>query len=98
MPVASPQQTGGLRMAMYRLLRVDSEPAEGPSFSPEEVAQLTEAYEFVLASLELRDRDDPITELIAKKIIDLFARGERATLDIHDRTIKELGIAIRDRS
>ena len=85
-------------MAMYRLLRVDPESAEGPSFSPEEVAQLSEVYEFVLASLELRDRDDPITELIARKIIDLFARGERETLEIHDRTIKELGVVIRDRS
>ena len=85
-------------MAIYRLLRVDAEPAGGTSFSPEEVAQLTEAYEFVLASLELKDRDDPITELIAKKIIDLFGRGERDTLEIHDRTIRELGVAVRDRS
>lgn len=85
-------------MAMYRLLRAEIGPAEGPSFSPEEVAQLTEAYEYVLASLELQDRDDPITELIAKKIIELFGRGERDTLEIHDRTIKELGVAIRDRS
>ena len=85
-------------MAIYRLLRVDVEPASGLSFSPEEVAQLTEAYEFVLASLELKDRDDPITELIAKKIIDLFGRGERDTLEIHDRTIRELGVAVRDRS
>lgn len=84
-------------MAIYRLLRVDEGSFEGPSFSTEEVAQLSECHEFVLASLELNDRDDSITEKIAKKIIEIFGSGERDTLRIHDRTIRELGIRVRDR-
>jgi hypothetical protein len=66
-------------------------------YSPEHGAVLTQAYEFVLASLELSDRTDPITELIAKKIDEIFAQGERDVMKIHDRAIQELGATIRER-
>jgi len=42
---------------------------------PEEIAVLTEAYEATLQQLRLVDRSDPITQLIAKKIIEIGQRG-----------------------
>jgi hypothetical protein len=44
---------------------------------PEEIAVLTAAYENILRKLSLVDRNDPITELIAKKVIELGQRGVR---------------------
>jgi hypothetical protein len=81
---------GRLRVAIYRLLKEKS-------YSPEQTILLTQACEFVLASLELTDRTDPLTELIAAKIDEIFAQGERNVLKIHDRAIQELGATIRER-
>jgi hypothetical protein len=81
----------GLRVAIYRLLKEKG-------YSPEQATVVTQAYEFVLASLELNDRTDPMTELIAKKIDEIFAAGERNVLNIHDRAIQELGATIRERN
>jgi hypothetical protein len=39
-----------------------------------------------------------MTELIAKKIDEIFAAGERNILNIHDRAIQELGATIRERN
>ena len=80
----------GLLVAIYRLLKEKGYP-------PEQATVLTQAYELVLASLELSDRTDPITELIAKKIDEVFAGGEHDILKIHDIAIKELGATIRER-
>jgi len=85
-----PRTGTGVRVAIYRLL-------QEKGYSPEQATVLTQAYEFVLASLELSDRADPITELIAKKIDEIFAAGERNVLNIHDRAIQELGATIRQR-
>jgi hypothetical protein len=40
----------------------------------------------------LADRTDPITEIIARKIIDVAQTGERDPLRIRARAIEELGI------
>ena len=85
-----PRTGTGLRVAIYRLVKEKD-------YSPEQATVLTQAYEFVLASLELSDRTDPITELIAKKIDEIFAGGEHNVLKIHDRAIQELGATIRER-
>jgi hypothetical protein len=77
-------------VAIYRLLKQKD-------YSPEQATTLTQAYEFVLASLELTDRADPLTELIAAKIEEIFTSGERNVLNIHDRAIQELGATIRER-
>jgi hypothetical protein len=80
----------GLAVAIYGLVKEKG-------YSPEQAIVLTEAYEFVLASLELTDRTDPLTELIAKKIDAIYASGEHDVMKIHDRAIQELGATIRDR-
>ena len=46
-------------------------------FNPEEVAMLRDVFEDTLRTLKLVDRSDPVTSLIAKKIIELASRGER---------------------
>jgi hypothetical protein len=50
----------------------------GKSFGPEEVARLVVAYQATLRALHLVDRNDPITEIVVKKIIEVGQRG------IHD--------------
>ena len=47
------------------------------AFNPEEVTMLCDVFEDTLRALQLVDRSDPVTSLIAKKIIELARRGER---------------------
>ena len=47
------------------------------SQAPEAIARMSAAYEEVLRVLQLADRQDPITELVAKKVIDVCQSGER---------------------
>jgi hypothetical protein len=54
------------------------------------------AYEGALRALRLKDRTDPVTELIAKKIIEITRSGERDPPHICARAIKELGIPMPD--
>jgi hypothetical protein len=49
-------------MAIYRLLK-------NSALEPKEIACITKAYEQALQTLCVKDRDDPLTELIAKNII-----------------------------
>ncbi|HZP79735.1 MAG TPA: hypothetical protein VFB45_26615 [Pseudolabrys sp.] len=57
-------------MAIYRILR-DS------AFEPEQIERMCAAYEATLKALRLADRTDPITELIAQKIIEVAQTNER---------------------
>jgi hypothetical protein len=72
-------------MAIYRLL-------QNSPLGPEEIAILTDAYERTLRKLGLVDRSDPITELVAKKIIEMAQRGVREAQQLSDMTMKELGV------
>jgi hypothetical protein len=47
------------------------------SFEPEEVAVLGKVFEDVLTTLGLADRKDPMTEMVAKKLVDLAIAGMR---------------------
>jgi hypothetical protein len=71
-------------VAIYRLLK-DSQ------IAPEEITCLSEAYEKTLRALSLVDRNDPLTELIARKIIEVGQAGLRNSAQISARAIKELG-------
>ena len=70
-------------MAIYRLM-------QNAGFSPEQVAVMAEAYEGALIDFGLKDRNDPLTELIAKKIIDHAQRGERDPTKLRQRILKEI--------
>ena len=49
-------------MAIYRML-------QGMAFDDKDVKAMTSAYEAILADLGLTDRTDPVTEIVARKII-----------------------------
>jgi hypothetical protein len=72
-------------MAIYRLI------ANG-SFGPDEIEVMTAAYEGALIDLGLSNRDDPITELIAKSIVNVTATGVRDPVLIKERAINALGV------
>jgi hypothetical protein len=60
------------------LLRiVESEQPEGGIFAPDEIAVLTTAFEKALRDLRLKDRNDPIVEMVAKLVLELVRNGER---------------------
>jgi hypothetical protein len=68
-----------------RLLR-----EEAGAFDPADLTKLAAAYEAVLHKLKLRDRQDGITLMIAKKIIGLASEGEHDPERLMARTIEVL--------
>ena len=58
---------------------------------PEEMRRLELAYKYALRLLSLVDRDDPLTDMIAKKIIEV-GTTERNPWKISEIVIKQLGI------
>ena len=59
---------------------------------PEEVARLNRAYTFTLRRLSLVDRDDPLCEIVARKVIEIDAAGTREPEEIARLAVKQLGI------
>ena len=57
-------------MAIYRLLQQSA-------FEPEDVERMASAYEQALIELRLVDRNDPLTELLAKLIVEVAQTGEK---------------------
>jgi hypothetical protein len=60
---------------------------------PDGIARLTTAYEQTLRTIGLVDRNDPITEMIARKIIEIDQRGVVNPMLLSGLTIKEIGIS-----
>jgi hypothetical protein len=73
-------------MVIYRIL-------QNSPLSPEDITRLVAAYEATLKALGLIDRSDPITELVARKIIEIGQTGVRDPLQISTLAIKALGPA-----
>jgi hypothetical protein len=73
-------------MAIYRLL-------QNSAFAPEDIGRLVAAYEDCLCILNLADRSDPLTELLAKKIIEIRQTGMRDPVQIGRLALKEIGIS-----
>jgi hypothetical protein len=59
---------------------------------PDEIRVLTTAYEQTLSTLCVKDRNDPLTELIAKKIIKIAQSGVKEPAEICERAIRELQV------
>jgi hypothetical protein len=72
-------------MAIYKLI------ANG-SFGPDEIEIMKSAYEAALIEVGVIDRDDPITELIAKSIVIVTAAGERDPKEVMERALNALGV------
>jgi hypothetical protein len=75
-------------MAIYRLL-------QNVPLGPDEIGRLVAAYEQTLEALGLKDRSDPITQLVARKIIEIGQTGVRDAGQLASIAIRELGSASR---
>jgi hypothetical protein len=60
--------------------------------APEEIARLNKAYTFTLRSLSLVDRNDPLAEIVARKVIEIGASVHDPS-EIARKAIKGLGIS-----
>jgi hypothetical protein len=72
-------------MPIYRLL-------QNLPMGPEEVSRMTTAFEKALRTVGIKDRNDPMAEMIAKKIIEIAQTGVRDPAQISELAIKELGL------
>ena len=72
-------------MAIYRLLK-------NSTLGPEEISRITEAYEQALHTFCVRDRDDPLTEMIAKQIIKIAQAGVNDAAQLSALAVAELRI------
>jgi hypothetical protein len=85
-PLGARPAGGFSAVAIYRLL-------QSVAFDPEDVVRLTAAYEDALRVLKLTNRDDPITETVAKKIIEIAKAGERDPIVLRRLALEQLGIS-----
>ena len=72
-------------MAIRRLIAAGA-------YAPDEIRAMTEAFDIALIVLRLNDKDDPITELLAKSVAAVVATGERKPGEIAAKAIDALGI------
>ena len=72
-------------MAIYRLLK-------NSTLVPEEISRITEAYEQALQTLCVKNRDDPLTEMIAKQIIKIAQAGVHDAAQLSALVVAELRI------
>ncbi|MEY9390663.1 hypothetical protein ACVIJW_006203 [Bradyrhizobium barranii subsp. barranii] len=63
------------------------------ALGPEEIGILTDAYGRTLRAICLIDRNDPITDLVAKKIIELGQRRVREAMQLSVGSQKSLASA-----
>ena len=73
-------------MAIYRFL-------QNAAFAPEDIAPLVAAYEDCLRTLKLSDRSDPITQVLARKIIEIAQTGIRDSARLGRLALEELGVS-----
>jgi hypothetical protein len=64
----------------------------GSNLGPEEVERLNRAYTCALRQLHLVDRDDPVADIVARKIIEVGATGISDPKEISKTAIKQLGL------
>ncbi len=72
-------------MAIYQLFKT-------LALDPEEIAGLAIAYEDALRTLELADRADPITTIVAERIIEAAKTGERDPAQLCAMAIRDLRV------
>jgi hypothetical protein len=61
------------------------------AFGPDDIERLVAAYEQTLRALRLKDRNDPITQLVAEKIIEIGRTGIEDPAEISKLAFKQLG-------
>ena len=83
-PALATVGVGESEMTIRRLL-------QNSPVSPEEIVQLRIAYQKTLDSLHLVDRSDPVSEIVAKRVIQVASTGVRDPVQICKIALKELG-------
>ena len=78
-------------MAIYKLI-------QNYAFEPADIERLAMAYEQTLRALRLKDRSDPITQLVAEKIIAIGRLGIEDPAEISKLALKELGTPSGEKS
>ena len=73
-------------MPIRRLLLKDAK------FEPDEVAVLTRAFELALSALYLVDRDDPVCEIVARKVIEIGTNGIHDPREIAEAAVQRLSV------
>jgi len=81
---------------MVTAMAMDQLIANG-SFGPDEIGVMKAAYVAALIDVGVTDRDDPITELIAKSIVNVTATGERNPKEVMERALNEAFVALLQR-
>ncbi|MCC8952845.1 hypothetical protein H8B02_04985 [Bradyrhizobium sp. Pear77] len=72
-------------MPINRLLQVGKH-------TPAEVELLNKAFNFALRSIGLVDRNDPLCELVARKVIEAGAAGINDPKEIADLAVARIGL------
>jgi len=62
------------------------------SFGPDEIEVMKTAYEAAMIEVGVTSPDDPITDLIAKAIVNVIASGERDPKAVMERALNALGV------
>ena len=60
------------------------------ALQPVDIDRLVDAYQRTLRALGLKDRDDPLTQAVAKKIIDIDRSGTRDPQQISELALRLL--------
>jgi hypothetical protein len=72
-------------MAIYQLI-------QSTPLGPDEIQSLVAACEETLRSLGLKERNDPITQIVAKKVFEIAQTGIEDPAEISKLAMKQLGI------
>ena len=75
---------------MLEAQRADHTLFKRTGFDPELVEAMSAAFESTCDALGLTERTDPITALVAEKIIEAAQRGLRSPTEIQKLAIREL--------
>jgi hypothetical protein len=67
---------------LLRVAETEQQEEEGGSFGPDEIAVMAAAFEGILSDFRLKDRDDPVVEMIARVVIELVRNGERDPIEV----------------
>jgi hypothetical protein len=59
---------------------------------PEDVERLNRAFTYALQRLHLVDRNDPVCDIVARKVIEIDRAGTRDPEEISKLAAKQLGV------
>ena len=72
-------------MTIYKLI-------QNAPLGPDEIQRVVAAYEETLRTLDLKERDDPITRIVARKVFEIAQTGIEDPAEISKLVIKLLGV------